>query len=190
MADFKIAYDLLKKVEFSNNVDNALHIVGGDSGGLTYKGIASRYHHNWAGWEKINDVIYNSDIIDYKAISHKLEEDRVLQEQVKVFFKVNFWDRIWGSEIDNQTFANSMFLFAVNVSPQTAIRKIQSLLNVRIDGIMGTITVNAINRNREVLIDMFKEAQKTHYENIVKSNPEKAKFLDGWFNRIDNSIGA
>ena len=67
----------------------------------------------------------------------------------------------------------------------TAAKAIQKLVGVKADGIIGNITLTAINKsNPTLLFYRLFNARQNYYEEIVKRNPIKAKFLLGWNNRL------
>ena len=72
MADLNKALKKLWQVEFSGRADLMLHTVKGDTGGMTYKGIARNYHPKWEGWA----------FIDANSNTAMLEENSVLQDLV------------------------------------------------------------------------------------------------------------
>lgn len=185
MANFWEAYNLLKEVEFSNNNKLALHNISNDKGGLTYKGISRNFNPYWIGWSYIDEILEENKDSDYGEVSLILEKRVLLQNEVSNFYKIQYWDRIWGNALRDQKLANSFFLFAVNVGLKTAIKKIQSLVDTKEDGIMGVITINKINNFGFFLLDLFKEAQKKYYHDLVAVDKDREKFLKGWLRRVE-----
>ena len=67
----------------------------------------------------------------------------------------------------------------------TAAKAIQKLVGVKADGIIGNITLTAINNaNPTLLFYRLFNARQNYYEEIVKRKPTNMKFLLGWDNRL------
>lgn len=64
-----------------------------DLGGETYKGIARNRHSKWSGWVRI-DMSKGQP-----GFPANLEKDAKLQEEIALFYQVNFWDTL---SADNQ----------------------------------------------------------------------------------------
>jgi lysozyme family protein len=61
-------------------------------------------------------------------------------------------------------------------------------LGVTADGIVGNITLGAINSaNQKELFDKIFNARIRFVNNIVRRDPTQAEYINGWINRI-NSI--
>ena len=84
LADFATAFDRMIEDEGGY----VLHEVPGDRGGMTYAGIARKMNPNWEGWQHI----------DYTEIPPT--------QMVRDFYKVNFWDKIRGDEIESDVIAS------------------------------------------------------------------------------------
>lgn len=177
MADFKKALIKLFEIEFNNNPKLALHEVSGDSGGLTYKGIAKNKNKNWAGWSIIEKLKNNADA---------LEKNKELQNHVEDFYRLNYWIPIRGDKINSQEVAENIFLFGVNAGLKVAIKIAQRIVNVSDDGILGLKTLLAINKyNPEEFCQNYTALEKEYYKDIVSKNPSLAKFLKGWDKRAE-----
>jgi lysozyme family protein len=67
------------------------------------------------------------------------------------------------------------------------IKKVQKLLGVTADGVVGAKTLAAINgHSGDALFGLIKEARKRYYENIVKKDSTQKTFLKGWLNRLED----
>ncbi|MBU2976645.1 glycosyl hydrolase 108 family protein [Alteromonas sp. C1M14] len=157
---------------FEKMIDNeggySLHRTDGDRGGLTYAGIARNFHPDWPGWPLIESDTAKQNIIPY----------------VQAFYKQQFWERIRGDFIDAQGVAETIFDFAVNAGVSTAAKLAQDVVGVNTDGVIGTITLKAINQmEAELFIREYALKKMARYANIVNNNPSQAKFLLGWINR-------
>jgi lysozyme family protein len=70
--------------------------------------------------------------------------------------------------------------------PITAIKKIQKCLNLRVDGVVGTDTLNALNSpNSEVVFNKLWEMRRIWLINIATIGNNHI-FLKGWLNRLND----
>ncbi len=68
---------------------------------------------------------------------------------------------------------------------KTAAKAIQKLVGVKEDGIIGNISLEAINKaNPDLLFYQLFNARQNYYEDIVKNRPANKKYLLGWYNRL------
>jgi len=74
--------------------------------------------------------------------------------------------------------------FGVNSGPMVAIQKLQGILHVDVDGVLGPQTLGALammhadDANTALVVARVKMIGK-----IVTKNPTQLKFLNGWLNR-------
>jgi lysozyme family protein len=169
MGNFDSAFQkvLQNEGKYSNDSD--------DPGGETYKGIARKIWSAWDGWL----------IIDYtrkqSGFPANLEKDPELQEKVKDFYKVNFWDKINGSKIDDDEVATSIFDFAVNAGVNTSASIAQMIVETEKDGVIGDISLKKINAfDPEHFLALFTISKVARYISIVKKRPVSQKYFYGW----------
>lgn len=141
----------------------------------TYRGIMREYHPNWPGWK----VVDKKQPLKHNAIIPELEQDVIL------FYKANYWDKIRLDEVCNDGVAGFMFDFFVN-SGRSGIKVIQREIGVDDDGIVGPKTIHAINNYKGDLLERLKMARIGFVRAIVRNDNSKAKFLQGWLNRINS----
>jgi|SRR6185437_6132197 len=153
------SFDLVKK--------DLLDIEGGyvndpqDPGGETKYGISKRQYPN----------------IDIKNLT---------PEKAFGIFLKDYWDRYRLSEIQNQLIAEKLFFAIINMDPMQAVQLIQKALymtgnRVLADGILGSVTIQAINgAHIGWLTDRFRVELCRYYNNIVKYKKSQLKFLEGW----------
>ena len=174
------AFNLLMSLEFSRP-EKALH-KNPTENGLTFMGIYESAHPNWQGWEQVRAAI--NAYGDLKKASIALYNDDALIEKVKIFYKKEFWDKMRLDEVDSELKACELFVFGVNVDTVPAVRVLQRLLGVVVDGIMGAQTLKALNNYDERAFDVdFDRAEITYYRNLVKAKPEYHIYKSGWENR-------
>jgi len=153
-----------------------------DPGGLTYKGISRVYWPNWEGWKYLDRGEVPPEFL------------------VREFYRINFWDRIWGDNLSTfgPNLAAEVFDTAVNLSVTTATKMLQEALNllnsdqdiyadVVVDGKLGPMTLSAVTDccvygRKNKLMKVLNILQGEHYINLMRRHPEKEEF-SGWFNR-------
>lgn len=116
-----------------------------DAGGETYKGIARNRHPEWDGWPLIDAA---KMLPDFPRI---LEADEVLQTKVKDFYRIQFWNSIRCPDMP-PPLALLVFDDAVNEGQENAARRLQTALNVKVDGDIGDITIAAANQKYSVFL--------------------------------------
>jgi hypothetical protein len=140
-----------------------------DKGGATNKGVTLSTFRRFFGKDATVDQL--------KAIS---------DEQWEMIFRNGFWDKFEADKIANQSVANVCVDWAWCSGPTTAIRQVQGILDVKADGVVGNITLGAINNAEpEKLFDKIKSARLAFVESLVKRDASQKVFLKGWIRRID-----
>lgn len=75
---------------------------------------------------------------------------------------------------------------AVNQGQPTAIKNLQKALNVKVDGVIGPKTLNAVEKSSfEGLKVLLKNKIKETYNNIIKNDPKQIFNKNGWENRLN-----
>ncbi len=105
-----------------------------DKGGETYMGISRVYHPKEIMWSIIDDMKkrHSGTVLD-----HILRESSVVQNNVKSIYKKEYWDVISLDDIPNQKIANEIFDDAVNRGVKSAIKTIQKVLGMDINGVIN-----------------------------------------------------
>jgi len=186
MADFEIAFKITGGHEggYANNQN--------DRGGETYKGIARKFFPAWKGWTVIDG--YKSHT-NFPAI---LEHDANLQQEIRNFFKENFWDELSLDATKDQAVATELYDTGVNCGTGTAAIFLQRVLNVtnrnakdyqdlRVDGKIGPTTISILNnhKNPKQVLKLLNCLQGVKYIDICEHNPSQETFMNSWTSRID-----
>lgn len=164
MADYKKLIPIIKKWEggFSNNPN--------DKGGATNSGVTLSTFRYYYG--------KNKTAADLKKMT---------DEQWEHIFKDGYWNRWSADSIQSQSIANIVvdWLWASGVY---GIKYVQKILGVADDGVVGNITITAINTypNQKDLFGKIWARRKKHFDDIVKKNPKQKVFLNGWYNRLNS----
>ncbi len=188
MADYKAAHELTLAHE-GGYVDDP-----DDRGGETYKGIARRFHSDWAGWAIIDGL---KGTADFPRCLYRHEE---LNQKVSDFFKTEYWDRFKGDRIPEQHIANELFDTGVNLGIKRAVTFLQKGLNalnrneqlyedLDEDGKFGDKTLTALKTYLQrdkpgELIKVCNILQGMHYIEYMRSSPTQEKYARGWLARV------
>ena len=160
------------KENFEKSLDLILKSEGGyvhhalDPGGRTNLGVTQRV------WE------------DY--VGHPVDEAEMrslTKEMVSPLYRKEYWDAVHGDKLPCGA-DYLAFDFAVNAGAFRSIKTIQRALNITADGIIGPVTIKAIqDTNAEEFIDNFTDAKESFYKGLANFQT----FGRGWFNRSAKS---
>ncbi len=70
-----------------------------------------------------------------------------------------------------------------------SIKILQRLAGVKQDGVIGPQTIKAV-QEAGITPEQYADARIEYYKKVVKKNPEKKKYLDGWINRANKYRGS
>ncbi len=174
MADFITAY-----TKYIKPIEGGYVNLSTDKGKETYAGITRKNYPNWVGWPTIDSkkTLYKNGIIPRYTIFSELNSS------VQQFYN-DLWNKNRFGEIQNQDIANLLFDFFVN-SGYDGIKEIQKLVNVTVDGGLGTQTLAAINKsNASQLYLALKQARVDFYNQIIKREPDEIANYNGWIARL------
>lgn len=175
--------DMIKAVEFSNDNSKLLH-KNPTEDGLTYYGIHETSHPNWYGWNVIKRYLVNTP--DLKECSRILANVSDLNEQVKKFYKKEFWDKMKLDLVKSEHNQLELMCLSINIGVIPAIKVLQETINVKIDGIIGNQTINALNAFDEALFNiLFDLEEKEYYDDLVLNKHRFKIYKNGWHNRAD-----
>lgn len=145
-----------------------------DPGGATNKGVTIE---TWKkqGYDKTGDG--KIDVTDLKLLTD--------DEVVKVVMKPHYWDRWKADQIKDQSVAN-ICVDWVWSSGNVGITRVQKILGVKADGVVGNVTIAAINqREPRQLFAQIKKARVNFITDLVKKRPASATFKAGWLRRLN-----
>lgn len=180
---FKKSFNEMLGLEFGSPY-NALHKNKWENG-YTFMGIYEGAHPSWKGWELVYRTLKLYKSLD--RASYECYQNIFLTDLVKEFYKENFWDKLRLDELKSDRVADLIFKFAVNVGIKRAVRYAQMIANVRLDGIIGNNTINALNSlDSGYFEERYKAEFIKFYERLAKDNYYKY-FLKGWQNRVKRS---
>ena len=100
-------------------------------------------------------------------------------------FKTLYWDRWKADEIVSQSVANIVVDWVWS-SGVYGITRVQKLLGVGADGVVGSKTLAALNsRSSLPLFGEIKQDRIKFIDEICRKRPANNKFKKGWLNRIN-----
>lgn len=182
MADFKLAYSIILRIEggYVNHPN--------DRGGETWCGIARKSHPQWAGWT-IVDALKKSP--GFPGI---LDADTRLKVLKEGFYKTNFWDKLRLDDVVDGNIAKKLLDIAVNCGVPTASKFLQRVLNVfnnrgklypdlKVDGVIGKVTIGALNNHPrpDNIYKALNVLQGSLYIQLGESDESQETFMNGWF---------
>lgn len=108
------------------------------------------------------------------------------EQEAAQIYRTRYWDRISGDQIPSG-FDLFLFDFAVNSGPLRAVKTVQALLNVAIDGVMGPQTCAALAQgNADRTLRALADARLR----FLKSLSVWSYFGRGWNARVNRSRDA
>ena len=168
MADVRLLVPHILKWEggWSNDPD--------DLGGATNKGVTFKTYKHYCR-------------IMSKPIPSIGDLRRLTDDEFTNILKMLYWNPCKGDFIESQSVANAIVDWAWHSGVATAVKEVQKVLGVAVDGIIGNITLATINsRSPLPLFGKIRKARIDYLERICESRPANNKFYRGWMNRINN----
>ncbi|WP_459895529.1 putative peptidoglycan-binding domain-containing protein [Desulfurobacterium crinifex] len=131
----------------------------------TYAGIYRKAHPEWEGWKWID------------------RGQKPPFELVESFYYDNFYKPF--EKVKDEKVKSLLFETAVNLGVKQTVKLLQKVLGVKTDGILGVITLQALDSvPEEDFIRDFTLARIAFYTALANKNPKRyALYLRGWVNR-------
>ena len=162
MANFEIAFEKTLLAEGGFKHTRVVH----DMGGETYAGISRKANPDWRGWQ----------FLDAGSTPPT--------DMVREIYRSQYWNRVCGSQISDQSVAETIYDFAVNAGVATASKLAQTVAGVTPDGVIGPKSIAAINGTYPTFFNLaYFVAKIKRYEAIVSKDRTQGKFLLGWIRR-------
>lgn len=134
-----------------------------DPGGPTMKGVIQRVYDAWR--EKNGKPRRSVRYID--------------DDEVEAIYRENYWSIVRGDELP-PGLDLAVFDFGVNSGPARSARYLQKVLKVKIDGVIGPVTLKAANDADPLETVTALMAERRAFLNQI---PYKQHFIKGWMNR-------
>ena len=181
MANFKESMKLLTFLEYSNQDWKLLH-QNKNEDGLTFYGIYEKWNKDWKGWDIVKNQLKITP--DIKTASRALAKNKELENLAFERIKTKYWDVAKLDFVHSQKIADEIFLFGFNVDMPIAIKKAQNLVGISQDGLVGNMTLKALNNFDVNVFDIeFDKEEIKYYNAIIKDKPYLAPNETGWYAR-------
>ena len=136
-----------------------------DPGGATNKGVTLATFRSVFGKDKT--------VKDLKKIT---------DSQWMTIFKTKFWDRYKADNIKDEWITYLLVDWLWTSGVGNAINRVQKFLGLKIDGIVGNVTINKINsfNGKELFIKLWHLR-----ENFIKTRAQYPIYGKGWLRRLN-----
>lgn len=102
-----------------------------DPGGATNRGVTQRVYNAWRRLQGLPS----------RSVRY------ITQAEVEQIYREQYWAKIWGDRIADPGVAYAMLDFGVNSGVARSVKFVQRIVGVSQDGIMGAVTLDAVNRH-------------------------------------------
>ena len=157
----------------------------------TYEGLDRSQNPNNPIWPIIDSIKKATPGISVRQMNIALAANAQVQQDVKNFYIVEYWNTLRLSEINDQQVANNLFDCSINPCIESAAHVMQEAVNsvkpgtLVVDGKIGPLTVAAVNAlNGEAMFNAINAIRKANYEKRVQLSPRMAQWLRVWLNRL------
>ncbi len=149
------AFTILMRFEGGSKITN----LSGDKGGLTKYGIAQMSHPD----------------VDISGLT---------EEQAMNIYAKEYWAPSHCTDLKPEL-QYMHFDTAVNCGVGAAIKILQRSAEVKDDGIIDPLTIQA---SQNININAYAGERIQYYKGIVERDPSQARFLQGWLNRVNTIV--
>lgn len=157
---------------YQNDVEDSGNYTSKGSRVGTNWGIAAPTYEKWLGREPTLEDMKRMRKEEAKEIYRKQYIDSVEER-----FGVPPKHEAWKQMVDMN----------VNHSPEGVATVLQRALGVKVDGLVGPKTREALKKvDGAELNARLVEERKNYYQELVKRNPDRAKYLRGWLKRAES----
>ena len=191
-------------MNFSMGAEGGISNHNKDSGGLTYRGIASRWNPNWSGWRIVNRVLakypeiaegYDRRPVTMEDMNRELEQVPELDHLVHDFYYNKYWKRT-GAELMPYRLGVVLFDASILTGVRRSVKNLQKALKIDYeqgivaDGIFGSNTLRAMNEaiNEDGSNSLTKSVLLEYVDTVYEKSRigDNREFLAGWISRTRN----
>jgi type VI secretion system secreted protein VgrG len=114
---------------------------------------------------------------------------RLTREEAEETYRRLWWEPLLLDAVAGQTVAAKIFDLSINLGVPAGVRLLQRALGqlghpVAIDGVMGPITIAAVNAvNPHSLLLELASLQTAYYRSLIARSPELDRYRRGWLAR-------
>lgn len=174
---FKKMFEISMRFEKGNRVNGYVKDPN-DSGGETVYGITRKNFPNlkvWASLDKLKGIVAKR--------GYKIPKDEM--EEIEGIYYRKFYQKVNIEAFDDCALGMQIFDFGINAGISRAVKTLQSILRITVDGVCGIQTVTTANlRHSKSLREAYRNARIAYYHTISKKGNNK-KYLKGWVNRAN-----
>lgn len=106
------------------------------------------------------------------------------EERAKELYRRDFWDKQKLGKLPDRL-ATKVFDTGVNIGPKRGVMLLQSILGVKVTGVVDEATQDAVEKHDEdKLLSTYVKDLRKYYKEVAKRGNNK-KFLNGWLARAD-----
>lgn len=114
--------------------------------------------------------------------------------RAQLYYREWYWEPMKCDLLGSQSVANKVFDQCVPMGIRQASILVQRTLNVlgenlKEDGVLGPLSMNALNRADPVgFVEAFIAVCKAYYDKVILAHPEYADLQDGWYKRAEKTV--
>lgn len=138
-----------------------------DRGGLTKWGVTQAVYDRWRA----------------KTGQPARPVTEMGEPEMRAIYLDDYWRPARCDELPEEL-ALVVFDMAVNSGVDRAVRALQRVLRVTVDGVAGPETISAAHEAGPTVALAFLKARAALYRDIVRDDPSQVVFLAGWVNRL------
>jgi lysozyme family protein len=105
------------------------------------------------------------------------------EAQARAIYQSKYVDQPGFNKITDPQLQAQLVDYGVNSGPMIAIQKLQAILEVPVDGVLGPATLVAIAASTLPLNNLLVVARIRMISKLVQAKPSDLKYLSGWLNR-------
>lgn len=154
---------LAKTLAYEGNVSD--HAA--DRGGLTKWGVTQGAYDRWR----------------VKTGQAPRPVTEMTEAEMRAVYLDDYWMPAGCDQLPDEL-AEAVFDMAVNSGATRAVRTLQRVLGVTVDGVPGPETFSAAHEAGPMVALHFLKARAALYRDIVRDDPSQVVFLAGWINRL------
>lgn len=181
MCNFKEVMKTVFKAEHSNT-STYLHFNKHEST-YTYMGV---YPYTKLGSSYLIDKAIE-EFGDIRKASVELSKNEELTNEVLEFYRHKFFIPMGLDKVESDLKCKEIMVFLINVGigrKKSIVKAIQRIVGVKVDGILGKNTLNALNNfDDQVFSVKWDEHEIKFYRRLVRKYPRLTWALRGWERR-------
>ena len=122
--------------------------------------------------------------ISEKSNPEAWADGRVTEEEARAIYEKKYVIYPGFDKVQDDRLRAHLVDFGVNSGPQVAVSKLQEILGVVVDGVLGVRTLDALNARRaDDLNNRLVASRVRMIGRIVSKVPSQLKWLNGWLDR-------